>query len=76
MTREESIMFRRVALNFNSKNSIPVSKVIQHMQSRLSAGAKSSNALPKKGFEDLDKMIAHMRSRLNTPSQQCGKNAC
>ena len=63
-------------MNLNSENKIPASKVIRHMQTRLSDQQGHSTVLPKKILGDLDKIIAHMRCRLEPQSQPCCRNAC
>ena len=61
-------------MNYNNGNKISASKAIQHMQLRLSAEQVPSIDVQKKITEDTDKMIEHMRSRLETPSQPGYRN--
>ena len=63
-------------MNYNYGNKIPASKAIQHMQLRLSAEQVSSIATQRKTFDDTDKMIEHMRSRLKASSRQRYENIC
>ena len=61
-------------MNYNYGNKIPASKAIRHMQLRLSSEQMSSIAIQRKIFDDTDKIIEHMRSRLKASSQQCDRN--
>lgn len=59
---------------YSSGIEIIVSKTIEYMRHRLSAEQISSMDLQLKTFEDTDKIIEHMRSRLKSSSQeQCRK---
>ena len=61
-------------MKYNYGIIIPASEAIRHMQHRLSAEQVSSIAMQKKTFEDIDKIIEHMRSRLKALSQQRDRN--
>jgi len=54
----------------NPGNEISASKAIKHIQLRLAAEKMPSIDMQTKTFEDTEKMIEHMRSRLKTSSQQ------
>jgi len=49
---------------YSSGIEIIASKAIEYMQLRLSAEKTPSIDVQFKGFEDIDKMIEHMRSQL------------
>ena len=51
---------------YNSRIEIKASKAIEYMRVRLT----HSIDVQCKGFEDIDKMIEHMRSRLKPSFQQ------
>ena len=59
-------------MDYGSRIEIIASKTIDYMRRRLSAGQTPSNDVQFNAFEDIDKMIEHMRSRLK-PSfhEQC-----
>jgi len=61
-------------MNCSSGNEISASEAIQHMQLRLAAGQVSAIDEQKKTFPDTDKMIEHMRRRLNASFQPHSKN--
>jgi hypothetical protein len=50
------------------------SQAIEYMRLRLSVEKTPSNHMEFEKFGDIDKMIAHMRSRLKTPSGQQHKD--
>jgi len=55
---------------YSSRNEILASKALEYMRFRLSDEQTPSMDVRFKGFEDTDKMIEHMRSRLNPSFQQ------
>jgi hypothetical protein len=61
-------------MKYSYGNKIRASKAIQHMQLRLSAEPMSLIDVQKSIFEDADKMIEHMRSRLKAASRQRLRN--
>jgi hypothetical protein len=55
---------------YSSGIEIIASKAIEYMRLRLSAEKTPSIDVQFKGFEDIDKMIEHMRSQLKPSFQQ------
>jgi hypothetical protein len=55
-------------MEYNSGIKISASKAIRYMQLRLSAEQISLSDVQKRTFEDTEKMIEHMRIRLNVAS--------
>lgn len=55
---------------YSSRVESIASKAIEYMRLRLSAEQTLSIDVRFKGFEDIDKMIVHMRSRLKPSFQQ------
>ena len=55
---------------YNSRIEIITSKTIEYMRRRLSAEQAPSIDVHFKAFEDIDKMIEHMRSRLKPSFQE------
>ena len=57
---------------YSSRIEMIASKTIEHMRRRLSAEQTASIDVQFNAFEDLDKMIEHMRCRLKSSFQdQC-----
>jgi hypothetical protein len=63
-------------MTYSSRIEIIASKTIEYMRRRLSAEQTPSIDVRFNAFEDIDKMIAHMRSRLKpsliTKEQEAG----
>jgi hypothetical protein len=53
-----------------ARNEILASKVLEYMRFRLSAEQTQSIDTRFDGFEDIDKMIEHIRGRLNSSFKQ------
>jgi hypothetical protein len=57
-------------MDYSTRIEIVASKTIAYMRRRLSAEQAPSIDVQLKAFEDLDKMIEHMRSRLKPSFQE------
>ena len=57
-------------MDYNTRSEIVASKSIAYMRRSLSAEHIPSIDVPLNAFEDLDKMIEHMRSRLKSSIQE------
>jgi hypothetical protein len=57
-------------MNYSSRIEIVASKTIDYMRRRLSAEQAPSIDVQFNAFEDPDKMIEHMRSRLKPSFQE------
>ena len=57
-------------MDYSSRIEIIASKTIEYMRHRLSAEQTPSIDIQFKAFEDIDKMIEHMRSRLKPSFQK------
>jgi hypothetical protein len=55
---------------YKSRIEVIASKTIEYMRHRLSAEQTPSIDVQLKAFEDIDKMIEHMRSRLKPSFQE------